>query len=154
MCATSGALFSSKISRTSLESLQGDFQPVGTGIVTGNAEAVFLKKIVNRNLAFRVLCRAVLRPIEASSSVIETRRLRGAASVPLMTFPYLDAAPRSVHGRRGPLLPQGYRGRAKGCETFRAAFQNGRSLQKSSTPRPEENRAERAVGRTWLEPPT
>src|SRR5690606_347482 len=27
-------------------------------------------------------------------------------------------------------------------------------FMKSSTPRPDENRAERAVGRTWLEPPT
>ena len=27
-------------------------------------------------------------------------------------------------------------------------------FMKSSTPRPEENRAERAVGSTWLEPPT
>src|SRR5215207_3890388 len=27
-------------------------------------------------------------------------------------------------------------------------------LRKSRTPSPEENRAERAVGRTWLEPPT
>ena len=27
-------------------------------------------------------------------------------------------------------------------------------FMKSSTPRPDENRAERAVGSTWLEPPT
>ena len=27
-------------------------------------------------------------------------------------------------------------------------------FMKSSTPSPEENRAERAVGSTWLEPPT
>jgi hypothetical protein len=51
-------------------------------------------------------------------------------------------------------LAQRYRRRTQGAQLVGTAFQDRGALHESSTPRPEEKRAERAVGSTWFEPPT
>jgi hypothetical protein len=46
------------------------------------------------------------------------------------------------------------RGRRQRAQLVGPSFSIEVRFMKSSTPRPEEKRAERAVGSTWLEPPT
>ena len=65
------------------------------------------------------------------------------------------SAPPSGHGPRAPRRgrARSRRGRARAA-TAGSHFRIEVRFMKSSTPRPEENRAERAVGRTWFGPPT
>ena len=46
------------------------------------------------------------------------------------------------------------RRRAEPCETGASHFKIEVLFKKSRTLKPDENRAERAVGNTWFEPPT
>ena len=51
-------------------------------------------------------------------------------------------------------LAERHGGRADRAQAFGEHFRIEVRFMKSSTLRPDENRAERAVGSTWLEPPT
>ena len=133
--------------------LQSDFQAVRTGVTARQRKTVFIDQIIDRDLTLMLL----VRRAAADRGLVEAHRNKAVA------FRIIPA-----HGARRLVRSATERACASNPSASPSVIAAGPSVSRLSAPhfkievlfkksrtlRPEENRAERAVGSTWLEPPT
>src|SRR4051812_11692395 len=132
----------------------GKMQRVWPAIVIDRRERIVFQQIVNRDctLVLDILRRAADRAFvecHLDETLLRLIGLRGLSHLRLSRI----ATDRACASRPSALPSEIAEG-----PSFLSASASSRRIEvrfmKSSTPRPEENRAERAVGSTWFEPAT
>src|ERR1019366_3151767 len=148
-----GAVFAGDL-QDELGVLQGDSQSIGTGVAARQGEAVFIDQIVDRDLTLVLL----VSRAAADRGLVEAH---GNAAIALGWGAAAHDVRWSIRSATERACASNPSARpsviAAGPSVSRLAAPHFRIVvlfRKSRTLRPEENRAERAVGSTWFEPPT
>src|SRR5262249_27790006 len=131
--------------------LQADTQRVGAVVAPGHAKAVLFDEIVDRDRSFVLLIGgAAIDRALIQRDGIEPSARGGALRAHIRS----PRASRSATERACALKPSASPSAMAAGPKASSARRSQRStevrLRKSLTPRPEEKRAERAVGSTWL----
>src|ERR1700744_1117689 len=133
--------------------MQRYFQRVGAIVAIRQAEVVLFDEIVDRDLTLVLL----IGRAAANRSLIERHRHETISPWLLRAHEFVRPSRKATErawASRPSALPRAIAGGPSAARLSGEHFRIDVRFMKSSTPRPDEKRAERAVGNTWFEPPT